>query len=53
MNAFQNIIIRNPEITAGKLVIKGTRITVEIILKKLSEGISIENLLEIYPTLNQ
>ncbi|HAH56346.1 MAG TPA: antitoxin [Flavobacterium sp.] len=51
MNTFQNIIIRNPEIMAGKPIIKGTRITVEIILKKLSEGISIENLLEIYPQL--
>ncbi len=51
MNTFQNIIVRNPEIMAGKPIIKGTRITVEIILKKLSEGISIENLLEIYPHL--
>ncbi len=51
MNNFQNVIIRNPEIMAGKPIIKGTRITVEIILKKLSEGISTESLLKIYPHL--
>ena len=51
MNTFQNIIVRNPKIMVGKPIIKGTRITIEIILKKLSEGISIENLLEIYPNL--
>ncbi|MGD2090681.1 MAG: DUF433 domain-containing protein [Candidatus Aminicenantes bacterium] len=30
----------NPEIMCGKPVIRGTRITVELILRKLSEGLT-------------
>lgn len=41
----------NPDIMMGKPVIKGTRITVELLLRKLSEGMTIENLLEAYPNL--
>ncbi|MCP2596552.1 DUF433 domain-containing protein [Candidatus Aminicenantes bacterium AC-334-E05] len=37
----------------GKPVIKGTRITVELILKKLSEGMNIEELLKAYPNLKK
>ncbi|MBI2840965.1 MAG: DUF433 domain-containing protein [Acidobacteria bacterium] len=34
----------------GKSVIRGTRITVEIILKKLGAGIAYEEILRDYPT---
>ena len=37
----------------GKPVIKGSRITVELILRKLSEGMSIEEVLEAYPHLTK
>ena len=43
----------NPKIMMGKPVIKGTRITVELVLEKLSAGESIENLLEAHPQLNK
>jgi uncharacterized protein (DUF433 family) len=35
----------------GKPVIKGTRLTVELILQKLSEGATTEELINAYPTL--
>lgn len=41
----QNYIEINPEIMLGKPVIKGTRITVELILEKLSVGESFEEIL--------
>jgi uncharacterized protein (DUF433 family) len=41
----------NPEIMLGKPVIRGTRIPVEIILRKLSEGASHADLLDAYPRL--
>lgn len=41
----------NPQIMLGKPVVKGTRITVEMILEKLSAGESIESLLEAHPRL--
>jgi uncharacterized protein (DUF433 family) len=39
----------NPGIMMGKPVIRGTRITVELILRKLSEGASESELLQDYP----
>ena len=41
----------NPAIMMGKPVIRGTRITVELILRKLAEGASEGELVEDYPHL--
>ncbi len=50
---YKDIIIRNPKIMLGKPIIKGTRITVELIIRKLSVGYSLEEILEMYPHLNR
>jgi uncharacterized protein (DUF433 family) len=52
MNSYDRIE-RNPEVMLGKAVIKGTRIPVELIVRKLGEGASIEDLLDGYPGLNK
>ena len=52
MNYKERITI-DPNIMLGKPVIKGTRVTVELILKKLSEGMSMKELLETYPHLKK
>ena len=44
-------IERNPKVMIGKPVIRGTRITVELILDKLAADIPIEEILEDYPHL--
>ncbi|MGH8335965.1 MAG: DUF433 domain-containing protein [Gammaproteobacteria bacterium] len=41
----------NPAVMMGKPVIRGTRITVELILRKLAEGQTEAELLEDYPHL--
>lgn len=41
----------DPNKMLGKPVIKGTRIPVELILRKLSEGADKEDLLEAYPNI--
>jgi uncharacterized protein (DUF433 family) len=41
----------NPAVMMGKPVIRGTRITVELILRKLAEGETEAELLEDYPHL--
>ena len=46
---YRHRIESTPEIMLGKPIVKGTRITVEIILKKLAEGASKEEILQIYP----
>jgi uncharacterized protein (DUF433 family) len=43
----------NPKVMMGKLVIRGTRLTVELILRKLSEGATERELLEAYPKLKR
>jgi uncharacterized protein (DUF433 family) len=43
----------NPEIMLGKPVIRGTRITVELLLRKLSEGAAEGDLLDAHPHLTR
>lgn len=43
----------NPKVMLGKPVIRGTRISVEIILRKLSEGATEADLLDAYPRLSR
>lgn len=43
----------NPEIMFGKPVIKGTRIPVDMVLKKLGEGMSVEEILDDHPRLTR
>ena len=42
-------IAADPEMLAGKPAIKGTRISVELILNRLADGWTREDLLEAYP----
>ncbi len=48
---YGNRIVSDPDIMLGKPIIKGTRVTVELILRKLSEGMSMDEILEAYPHL--
>ncbi|MFQ5864812.1 MAG: DUF433 domain-containing protein [bacterium] len=43
-NQLLNRIEIDPKAMLGKPFIKGTRITIEIILRKLSQNISVENI---------
>ena len=43
----------NARIMLGKPVVRGTRITVELILRKIAEGATEEVLLDAYPTLKK
>jgi len=49
----KGLIVSDPAVMMGKPVIKGTRITVELILEKLAAGETIEQILEAYPHLTQ
>jgi len=43
----------NPQVMMGKPVIRGTRIKVELILRKLAEGATEKELLDAYPRLTR
>ena len=47
------LIQSHPSIMMGKPVVAGTRITVELILEKLSAGETIDQLLEAHPRLTK
>ncbi len=46
-----NRIEINPNVMLGKPVIRGTRIPVELLIRKLSEGATEDELLDAYPRL--
>ena len=48
-----NRIEINPEVMLGKPVIRGTRLPVELLLRKLSEGATEADLLDAYPSLTR
>jgi uncharacterized protein (DUF433 family) len=50
---YQKYITINPKIMAGKPVITGTRIPVEIIIKKLAQNMDVEKILQDYPRLTK
>ena len=43
----------NPEVLAGKPVVKGTRLSVQLILELLADDWSTEEVLDQYPTLTK
>lgn len=50
---YRQRIIADSKVMLGKPVIKGTRITVEVILRKLADGMSVDQVLEAYPHLEK
>jgi uncharacterized protein (DUF433 family) len=50
---YAQFIVRNLEIMQGKPIIKGTRITVELVIRKLSGGYTVEEIVAMYAHLNK
>jgi uncharacterized protein (DUF433 family) len=46
-------ILIDPKVLLGKPVIRGTRVTVELVLRKLSEGATEAELLDAYPSITR
>lgn len=49
----EELIISDPEILNGKPIVKGTRISVALILQCIASGMTKEDILRGYPTLTQ
>ncbi len=47
------LIVRDPKVMLGKPVIRGTRITVELIIQKIADGFSVQDILAGYPHLSE
>jgi len=48
---WQDYIDQRPDVMLGKPVLKGTRLTVELILERLADGSTMEDLLAAHPRL--
>lgn len=48
-----NYIESKPDVMLGKPVIIGTRITVEALLRKIADGYSISEIVEMYPRIGE
>lgn len=53
MTDWKTRIVVDPNILVGKPTVKGTRISVELILDRLSDGWTMEDILSSYPTLTR
>ena len=49
----ENLVISDPEILGGKPIVKGTRISVALILQCLASGMDRKEILRAYPTLTE
>jgi len=52
MNWKDHIVV-NPDVLVGKPIIKGTRISVELLLDRFADGWSYDDILEAYPHLTR
>jgi len=50
---WRDYITADPEILVGKATIRGTRISVELIMELVGEGWTLDQILEAYPHLNR
>lgn len=50
---YNRYIVRDPKICGGEPVIKGTRVTLSTLLASLAEGMTIEEILQDFPTLTR
>ncbi|HDD53000.1 MAG: hypothetical protein DRI92_01995 [Aquificota bacterium] len=53
MVKWQDYIVVDPQVCHGKACIKGTRIMVSVILDNLAAGLSVDDILQSYPTLTR
>jgi uncharacterized protein (DUF433 family) len=50
---YRSYIVRDPAICGGEAVVKGTRVTVRTILASLVEGMSVAQIVNDFPTLDE
>jgi uncharacterized protein (DUF433 family) len=49
---YSSILVRDPQICGGELIVRGTRVTVRTVLASLAEGATESEILADFPTLS-
>lgn len=47
------LVTANPKILGGRPVFRGTRVPVEILFENLADGLTVDEIVESYPTLDK
>ena len=53
MGPDQLLFTTDPNVMGGRRVFRGTRIPAEVLLENLADGMSLDEILDAYPTLNR
>ena len=48
-----SVVVRDPEILDGRPVFRGTRVPVEVLFENLEDGLTIDEIVASYPSLNK
>jgi uncharacterized protein (DUF433 family) len=48
-----NVITKNPNVLGGRAVFRGTRVPVETVFENLADGLSVDEIVESYPSLDK
>jgi uncharacterized protein (DUF433 family) len=51
MNDLSEWLVRDPEILSGRFIFVGTRVPVEVLFENLQDGMSLDDILDSYPTI--
>lgn len=49
----ENVVVRDPDILNGRPVFRGTRVPVEVLFENLEDGLTIDEIVQSYPSLNK
>ena len=52
-STIDSIVTSNPDILGGRRVFRGTRVPIEILFENLADGMSLEEILAEYPTMDR
>lgn len=52
-DAMSAVIVRDPDILGGRPVFRGTRVPVEVLFENLEDGLSLDEIVESYPSLDK
>jgi uncharacterized protein (DUF433 family) len=51
--AMPTVVVRDPEILGGRPLFRGTRVPVEVLFENLEDGLTIDEIVESYPSLDK
>ncbi len=49
----ESVIVRDPDILGGRPVFRGTRVPIEVLFENLEDGLTLDEIVASYPSLNK